>query len=176
MSLITTKEAWLAAGLIFSLRFANTAIATFRMIMTSRGRQALSSTLSFFEAILYVFTLTFVVSDLTNWLNIVSYALGYALGNFTGQWIDRKLAIGHILLQVITTTHSISLTKALREAGFAVTEIDARGKDGAVTVLKVGVMRKNQEKVRKLVAKIDASAFVTAESLTPMSRGFWGNP
>jgi uncharacterized protein YebE (UPF0316 family) len=171
-----TKEAWLAAGLIFSLRLLNTAVATFRMMMTARGRSNLSVVLSFFEAILYVFTLTFVVSDLNNWLSITAYALGYALGNFTGQWIDRKLAIGHMLLQVITSTHSISLTKALRDAGFAVTEIDARGKDGAVTVLKVGVMRKNQEKVREIVTSIDPSAFVTAESMTPMSRGFWGNP
>lgn len=176
MEIIFTKEALLSAGLIFSLRFLNTAIATLRMMMMSRGKRGISVALSFIEALLYVFTLTFVISDLNNWFNIAAYALGYALGNFAGQWVDRKLAIGHMLLQVITTTHSISLTKALREAGYAVTEIDARGKDGAVTILKVGVIRKNKDKVTKIVTEIDPSAFVTAESMTPMWRGFWGNP
>lgn len=176
MDLLLSEQAWLSAGLIFSLRFLNTAISTLRLMMTARGKRGISVFLSFFEALLYVFTLTFVISDLNNSLNIMAYALGYALGNFAGQWVDRKLAIGHILLQIFTTTHSISLTKALREAGYAVTEISARGKDGSVTILKVGVIRRNVDKVTAIVKQIDSSAFISAESMTPMQRGFWGNP
>ena len=57
--------------------------------------------------------------------------------------------------------------------GFAVTEVAGRGKDGMVTLLQVSVLRKNVDKVHKLVNEMDDDAFITAEDVRPVRRGFW---
>jgi len=42
-----------------------------------------------------------------------------------------------------------------------------------VTLLHVDVMRKQLEQVEKLVREVDSEAFVTAEDVRPVHRGFW---
>ena len=61
----------------------------------------------------------------------------------------------------------------MRSEGYAVTEIPARGKDGMVTMLNCSVRRKYVQRVDKLVRDIDEEAFVTAEEVRPVWRGFW---
>jgi len=57
--------------------------------------------------------------------------------------------------------------------GFAVTEVAGRGKDGMVTLLQVSVLRKYVDKVQRLVNDMDSEAFITAEDVRPVRRGFW---
>jgi uncharacterized protein YebE (UPF0316 family) len=42
-----------------------------------------------------------------------------------------------------------------------------------VSMLNVSVLRKNADKVHKLVNEIDPEAFITAEDVRPVRRGFW---
>lgn len=67
----------------------------------------------------------------------------------------------------------IVLLKNVRESGFGVTEISGRGKDGTVTMLHCGVMRKDKERVKAVVRNADPAAFVSAEEMRPVRRGFW---
>jgi uncharacterized protein YebE (UPF0316 family) len=66
------------------------------------------------------------------------------------------------------------LIERLREAGFAVTEVPARGKDGSVDLLECKVLRRHYSQVYKLVEETDPEAFVTVENVRPVQRGFWG--
>ena len=61
----------------------------------------------------------------------------------------------------------------MRVEGFAVTEIPAKGKDGMVTMLSCSVLRRNVDKVRQIVNQADSTAFITAEEVRPVRRGFW---
>jgi uncharacterized protein YebE (UPF0316 family) len=61
----------------------------------------------------------------------------------------------------------------MRAAGFAVTEIPARGKDGTVTMLTCSVQRRHVDQVHRIVNQTDPSAFITAEDVRPVRRGFW---
>ena len=165
-------SAWIAALTIFALRVTDMSLDTLRMLFVVRGRKGISWTLGFFEAAVYVVAITRVLSNLSNPLTVLGYAAGFATGNVVGMLIEERLAIGHIHLRIITK-HGAALASALRDARFAVTEIQARGKDGTVYLLSVSVLRKDVAHTEQIVHETDPEAFVTSEDVRPIRRGFW---
>jgi uncharacterized protein YebE (UPF0316 family) len=83
------------------------------------------------------------------------------------------LAIGHIHMRIVSPRLGNAIAENLRGAGYAVTEVPGRGKDGMVTVLDIGVLRKNVDWVRRITNQVDPDAFITAEDVRPVRRGFW---
>ena len=65
-------------------------------------------------------------------------------------WIEERLAVGHVKMSIVSSARGAILSETLREAGFAVTEIPARGKDGMVSMLSVSVRRRDVSKVETL--------------------------
>lgn len=162
-----------SALLIFILRVVDVALATVRMLMVIRGRKAPAWIIGFAQAIVFVVALQAVLSDLDNWLNILGYAAGFATGNVAGMMIEERMALGHTHLRIISSARGAEVAEQLRGAGFAVTEIPGRGRDGTVTLLNVSVLRKRVLEVRHLVEDVDQDAMVTAEDIHPVRRGFW---
>ena len=173
MEVFLSPEAWLSAGLIFSLRLSDMSLDTLRVLFVMRGQKAIAWVLGFFQATIFVLALTSVLRDLSNPLNIIGYAAGFATGNVLGMIIEDWLAIGFIHLRVISSRRGPAIAEKLRDEGFGVTEIPARGKDGMVSVLNCSVKRKNVEKVRQMVNQVDEEAFITREDIRPVRRGFW---
>lgn len=168
-----TLSALAGAGLIFALRVSDMTLDTLRVLVVMRGRKAIAWVLGFFQASIFVIAITNVLSNLDNPLNILGYAAGFATGNVVGMLIEERLAIGHIQLSIISPRRGAALAERLREEGYAITEISARGKDGVVTLLSCSVLRRNVAKVQQLVNEVDDSAFITAEDVRPVRRGFW---
>ena len=173
MEILLSPQAWLAAGLIFLLRVTDMALDTLRVLVVMRGRKWTAWVLGFFQSIIFVTAITSVLANLDNPLNLLGYAAGFATGNVVGMLIEERLAIGHIQLSIISPGRGAAVAARLREQGYAITEIPARGKDGMVTLLSCSVLRKNVEQVQKLVNEVDPAAFVTAEDVRPVRRGFW---
>lgn len=173
MEFLLSPQAWLAAGLIFLLRVSDMTLDTLRVLVVMRGRKGLAWVLGLFQSAIFVTAITSVLQNLDNPLNIVGYAAGFATGNVVGMWIEERLAIGHVQISVVSPGRGAAVAARLREQGYAITEIPARGKDGMVTLLHSSVLRKNVEQVQKLVNQEDPAAFVTAEDVRPVRRGFW---
>jgi uncharacterized protein YebE (UPF0316 family) len=165
---------WLTALIIFGLRGLDVGLDTLRLLFVVRGRKGIAWVLGFFQAMVFVIAITTVLSNLDNPLNIIGYAAGFATGNVVGMIIEEKLAVGHIHLEVVSPGFGGALSQSLREAGYGVTEISARGRDGMVSILSVSVFRKDVSQVQKLIAEKDPRAFITSEDMRPLRRGFWG--
>lgn len=165
---------WVNAALIFVLRVINMALDTLRIRMMARGKKMLSFVFGVIETLIYVYTLFSVLGDLENWVNIMAYALGFGVGSVAGMLLEERMAVGYIHMRVISAHYGADLAHTLRDEGFAVTELEGRGRDGAVVILNLSVKRKNANKVRDLVEKLDPQAFITSEDLQPVRRGFWG--
>lgn len=174
MELILTPEAITVALGIFLLRTVNQSLDTVRFLMTLRGRQAIAWVLGFAETVIFVVTLSTVINDLNNILNIVGYSAGFATGNYVGVLIEGRLALGHMHMRIISSKRGTAIAEKLRKEGFAVTEIPARGKDGMVSLLNISMLRKDVKKIHKIVTNVDDSAFVSTEDMRPLWRGFWG--
>lgn len=173
MDILLSPTAWLAALGIFALRVTDMTFDTLRMLFVVRGRKGFAWLLGLFQSGLFVIAITSVLNNLDNPLNIVGYAAGFATGNVVGMMIEEKLAIGHIHMSIVSPRQGPAIAEHLREAGFAVTEISGRGKDGMVSLLQCSVLRKHVDRVHKLVDHVDTDAFITAEDVRPVRRGFW---
>jgi len=158
---------------IFGLRVIDMSLDTLRVLFVIRGRKGLAWVLGFFQSTLWVIAITSVLSNLDNILNIIGYAGGFATGIVVGMTIEERLAIGHGNLRIISPRKGSAITEQLREAGFGVTELPGRGRDGMVTILDVSVQRKDIADVRKLVDNTDPDAFITVEEIRPLHRGYW---
>jgi uncharacterized protein YebE (UPF0316 family) len=163
----------LSALLIFSLRIIDVSLATLRLLMVMRGRKGLAWIFGFFQALIFIIAIRVVLADIGNWQNLVGYAAGFATGNVVGMMVEERLAIGFTHVRIISSRRGNKVAEHLRGAGFAVTEISGRGKDGTVTLLNCSVRRKRAPLVRTLVEEIDTEAMVTAENIRTIRKGFW---
>ncbi len=159
--------------MIFCLRVGDMSLDTLRMLFVVRGKKSVAWILGFCQSVIFVVAITSVLSNLKNPLNVIGYAAGFATGNVVGMLIEERLAIGHILLTIISSRRGSAIADCLREAGYAVTEISARGKDGMVSVLNCSVLRKRVDQVRQLVRNVDEEAFITADDIRPITHGWW---
>jgi uncharacterized protein YebE (UPF0316 family) len=173
MHLTLTWHSLLVALGIFALRVCDMSLDTIRVLFVVRGRKGLAWALGFMQSLIFVIAISSVLANLDNPLNIVGYAAGFATGNVVGMTIEERLAIGHLQLTIISPMRGAAIAELLREHGYAVTEVAGRGLSGTVTLLHVGVMRKNLDEVETLVLEADPEAFVTAEEIRPVRRGFW---
>ncbi len=173
MEFILSPAAWLGALTIFTMRVGDMSMDTLRMLFVVRGKKGVAWVLGFCQSIIYVLAITSVLSNLDNPLNVIGYAAGFATGNVVGMLIEERLAIGHIHLQIVSSHRGAAMSQILRDAGYGVTEIPARGRDGMVSVLSVGVLRKDVSKVEALVHENDPAAFMTSEDVRLVRRGFW---
>jgi uncharacterized protein YebE (UPF0316 family) len=174
MEAFMSAHVWLGALLIFFGRVINMSLDTVRVFMSVRGRKGLAWILGFFQTVIYVLLFAFIIQDITNLINLIAYAGGFATGNVVGMWIEDRMAVGHVHIRVISPSRGAAISERLRNEGFAVTEISGRGKDGMVTLLNVSVLRKNAQQVEDIICEVDENAFISSEELRPIQRGFWG--
>ena len=73
-----SPQVWLGAGLIFSLRVIELSLDTIRVLMVMRGRKGPAWLLGFFQATIFVFAISYVLSGLDNPINMLGYAAGFA--------------------------------------------------------------------------------------------------
>ena len=168
-----TGSILLSALLIFVARICDMSLDTIRVLFVMRGRKSLAWILGFFEAGIFIVAVSSVLAHIGNPYNVLGYAGGFATGNVVGMMIEERMAIGHIQMTIVSSTRGASIAEALRIQGYAVTEIPARGKDGTVAMLQCSVKRRNIDDVDTVVLEADPSAFVTAEDVRPVRRGFW---
>ncbi len=168
-----TTQTILVALLIFVVRVISTSLDTMRLILTMRSNKFWVWILGFFNSMIWVLTIAFVLADINNVVNVVLYAAGFATGNVIGMLIEDKLAIGFAEIRVISPKWGAAILEVLRENNYAVTEIPGRGKDGMVTVITASVRRNKVHDFEKLVMDVDQDAFITKEDVVAVQRGFW---
>ena len=168
-----TTQSILIALLIFTVRVVSTSLDTLRVILTMRHNKFWVWVLGFFNSAIWVLTFAFVLADITNIVNILVYAGGFATGNVVGMLIEDKLAIGFAEIRIISPKWGAAILTALRDHNYAVTEIPGRGKDGMDSVITSSVRRSQVNDFEKLVRDVDQDAFITTEDVVAVQRGFW---
>ncbi|MCB1056415.1 MAG: DUF2179 domain-containing protein [Acidobacteria bacterium] len=170
-----TLEILLSSLMIFGLRVSDVSLATFRILMITRGRTRLAATLGFGEAAIWVVAISQVITHVGNLWNMIAYASGFAAGTLFGMWLESKLAFGDVDLRVISLRRETNdIAEAIRGQGYGVTEVEGRGLSGPVHVVAAVVPRKAVPKLVKLVREVDPGSFVTMDDVRWVSGGFVG--
>lgn len=115
------------------------------------------------EGGIYVVALLIVFSDLSNYYNMIAYAVGFGVGLYIGQVIEQKLAIGFVTIEVNTMTKNEELINRLREVGFSVSTSVVEGINNAKRFRLDCTARRDREKeFIQLVSHYEPSAFIVS--------------
>ncbi|MDA3882054.1 MAG: DUF2179 domain-containing protein [Bacteroidales bacterium] len=156
--------------LIFTARMCDVTLGTTRIIFVSRGYKNVAPIIGFFEILIWLFAITYVMNNLTNWVNYIAYAAGFAMGNYVGIKIEEKIALGNELVRIIAKDNTTHIIQELREKGYGTTVIDAQGKYGKVAVIYVIVDRKRLDNVINIIKIHNPKAFYTVEDIRFVNR------
>ena len=83
-----TQEHLLTALIIFAARIADVSLGTFRQVMVIKRKKLYAFTIAFFEALIWVYAVSRVITGLTDPITSIAFALGFAFGTFTGITIE----------------------------------------------------------------------------------------
>jgi uncharacterized protein YebE (UPF0316 family) len=157
--------------LIFSTRICDVTLDTLRIIYVSRGIKFLAASIGFFEVLIWLFAITQIFKNLTNPLCYIGYAGGFAMGNFIGILIEERMAIGTVVIRIITQKDADELIELLKNTGYGVTHVDAQGSQGPVKIIFTIVKRKDIEHVLDILRSCNPLAFYTIEDVRSVRKG-----
>lgn len=150
---------------IFVAEMAVVAISTMRIIFIGRGLKAMAAGLGFFEVTIWLFAIGQVMTNLDSPVCFAAFAGGFVAGNYLGMSLEQRLAIGSVLVRVITSRDSRRLIDLLRGAGCGVTRIGAHGLQGPVEIVFTVIRRRRLGEVLALVRQFDSDAFYSIDEL-----------
>lgn len=159
------------ALLIFVAEMCVVTISTVRIIAIARSMKAFAAGLGFFEISIWLFAIGQVMSNLTDPACYIAFAGGFVLGNYLGIMLEGKMALGNVVVRVITRRDATALIESLRQSGYGVTSIGAQGVTGPVQVVFTVVKRKVLGGVLALVKQFDPKAFYSVDELQSCAEG-----
>jgi uncharacterized protein YebE (UPF0316 family) len=162
ISRVMDSNLYLGALIIFICRVIDVTMGTFRVQMIVRRRKLASAILGFFEVMIFILIVSKVIKDIGNWLNIVAYCGGFAIGNVVGIYITDRLSKELISVGIISKNKWQEIEQKLWDEGFGITRNVGYGKDGEVQVLRVICERSYFTKVKEISMEYDPKAFITS--------------
>jgi len=177
IELLLSDSPWIIYGLIpvliFLARIVDVSVGTVRIVYLIRGHKMLAAGLGFVESIVWLIAVVQIMQNITNPLYYITFAGGFAAGNYVGLYIEEKLAIGNSILRIITQREASELVERLNDAGFGVTHVDAHGRSSEVKIIYSVVKRDDLKRVLKIVREFNPKAFYTIEDVQFVREGIY---
>ena len=159
--------------LIFFARICDVTIGTIRIVYVAKGRKEIAPILGFFEVFIWIIAISQIMSNLNNFVCYFGYAAGFATGNYVGLLIEERLAVGNLMIRVITNKDGDVLAKILNSHGYGATIIDAEGSNGKVNIIYSLVYRTNLTPALKLIKDFNPEIFYSIEDIRDVSSGIF---
>lgn len=168
-------DAWFALPygplLIFAMRVVDVSMGAVRILLMVRGWRKVAAAVGFVEVLIWIVAVGQAMQHLTSPYHLAGYAGGFAVGTYAGVVIENTLALGRVVVRAIIPNGEGETARALRENGYAVTEVDGRGRDGPVEILNAVVRRRDAARVAEMVEASAPTSFITIEEIRTTRRG-----
>lgn len=158
---------------IFFVRIIDVSLATTRTIVMVKEKSLLASLIGFVE----VFIWFMIVKEALNFEGGgifvgISYSLGFAIGTFIGSFLSNKFIDGNLGIEVITDEKDLAYK--IREKGFAVSVLDAKGQeDKDKYMLVIEIRKKKLIELKKIINELDKDAFVMVRETKVVHNGYF---
>ncbi len=150
-------------------------IQSLKTCMMVKGQRLKAAGLGFVECMIWGLVISTIISTLgDNYLLLVFYCFGYAVGLFLGSTIESKIAIGTSNLELIANDESTELiTTYLKEKNMGYTVLDGRGSKDKMNMIFIVLARKETPKVLREIRKVcDNKVFVVASEVSKYAGGY----
>lgn len=161
--------------LIFLARSIDVSIGTVRIICISRNYRLIAAMLGFVEILVWLIAISQVMKNLNSWINYVAYAGGFAMGNFVGVTIERRIAMGRVVFRIIAQDDIANLMQNLQLHGYGLTVLDGQGSKGPVKVIFMICARKDIGFIEDLIHDSLDKVFYSIEDVRRTEEGVFPN-
>lgn len=162
--------------LIFFARLLDVSLGTMRLIFTAKGKHILAPILGFFEVLCWVLIASQLIRNIHSVGPYIGYAGGFAFGTYVGMFIERKLAMGMVMMRIIVPQGGPEIAAKLHEHNLGVTVLEAQGSSGSVKLLYSIVNRRDLPMALKLVKEVNPHAFTSVEPVSETYSGIFPTP
>jgi uncharacterized protein YebE (UPF0316 family) len=166
--------------LITVARIIDVSFATLRIVYLMKGEKLFAAMLGFFESLIWLIAVSQIIHNVTNIPAYIGWSGGFALGNYFGLMIEERLAVGKLIVRVITAVEPPALVDKLKDSGYGVTHMDAQGTAGKVKIIFCVIPRDQLERVVDIIKAFNPKAFYTVEDVRtaregvfPKTQGFY---
>jgi uncharacterized protein YebE (UPF0316 family) len=161
---------WALAIAVFVLRIVDVSLGTVRTIAVVHGRTKVSVFLGFIEVLIWITVVSQVISRVQDDpLLLLAYACGFAAGNATGIWLERKLAFGYVVIRIISEERGKEVTDKLKSMNQPYTLFHGEGRTGPRTLIYVLGARGDMERIIDAALAIDPDLFYAVEHASESS-------
>ncbi|MDR1278501.1 MAG: DUF5698 domain-containing protein [Treponema sp.] len=159
--------------LILISKVTEVSLGTVRQILISKGYRREGTILSFFEIILWTFVASRVIMGIAAApIKGIVYSIGFSLGVYCGSRIENFIALGRVLIQaIISKENSDRMVSILRAKGFAVTTMEAQGRDSEKRVLMIFAQRKGKQEIIREIQSLDKTVMIITNDVSTLQGG-----
>jgi uncharacterized protein YebE (UPF0316 family) len=157
--------------LVFIAETTVVTLSTVRTIFIARGKKLPAACLGFFEVSIWLFAISQIMNNLNRLDCYFAFACGFSLGNYLGVYIEQKLALGNVVVNITTRKDPRDLVDGLKSAQYGVTLLPAQGATGPVQVVLTVIKRKDLPHVEALIKRFDEKAFYAVNDLQTAAQG-----
>jgi uncharacterized protein YebE (UPF0316 family) len=158
---------------IFVAEVLVVSLNTLRVIAISRNMKRLAPLLGIGEISVWLFAIGQIMKNLNDPICYVAFAGGFTLGNYLGLWIEEKLALGTLVVQVITRRDVAPLLSTLRASNHGVTHFEGQGATGPVQLVFTVIQRKALPAVVQVIRQFDPRAFYYVDAVQKTAAGIF---
>ena len=151
--------------LIFVSRVADVSLGTLRIMLVARAYKLFAAMIGFFEVLIWIIAIGQLMDNIDSWITYIAYALGFAVGTYVGIILEQKIAIGTLLIQVITRSKSDTLLGELKKRKYKIAHVTGNGDSGKVDVIYIIVGRKGYQELAELIQIHNPKAFFSIEDI-----------
>ncbi len=151
--------------LIVLFRIVDVSIGTIRILLLSKGLKHLAPIFGFFEVLIWLVAIRFVLQNVSSFVHYAAYAGGFAIGTYVGMLIEERLSLGTLMVRIITRHGGDELVGFLRSEGYRVTDLQARGDSDKVHVIFTIIKKQKLRDIQRIIVGFNPQAFYSVEDV-----------
>lgn len=131
-------------------------IQSLKTVMMVKGERLKAALLGFLECIIWGLVISSIITTLgNNFLLLLFYGFGYAVGLFLGSLLESKIALGTTHIELIANEDNTKkITEFLKENNRGFTIFEGKGSKENVNMILIIVQRKEVKSLLKKIRKL----------------------
>ncbi|MFA7494353.1 MAG: DUF5698 domain-containing protein [Proteiniphilum sp.] len=164
---------WLLPFIIFFGRIIDVTLGTLRIIFVSKGVKNIAPVIGFVEVFIWIVIISQILVRANDLISYLSYAAGYATGNYVGILIENRIAYGILLCRIYTQKNGKELVQILNKLNIGATMTHGVGSTNEVDIIETVVDRKEMKKLAQILAEFDTNIFYVVEDVRTKKNGIF---
>lgn len=160
--------------IVFAALAIYVTLNTIRLILIIRGKKGISAAIAAVENFIYMLTFAYAITSKdSNIFLIIIASAGYASGVLLGSFVERKLNMGYLVIQIIAEGDMQNLLTNLRKENYGITSWKANGLTGNKEVLHILIKKRRYQDLESKIKTMLPKAFVVMYEPKYFSGGFY---